>query len=253
MTNQVQLYKIPETLEVARVLDDSVLDAYNDSIRPYNERAKQVLGKFNKSNGELTGSNLFMLVHLQNSGLLPAGARLSTRKDLETALYFDNSFLRGNYADFGLALRSDKDSHSNNDLLAKRSAEQLKQQGIQLGKGKLIPFSALKLQEDSSSAYGLVFDLNDQAKDTITDLNYLKWDYKRDEGLTRAFLGTDGYWGSDGGGLDYSVSSGRVVVVSGEASSQNFSEYAKRLQEERDSQVAKIDKKYQEALRVLRD
>ena len=48
MTRQVKLYKIPEVLETARVLDDSVLDAYNDSIQSFNETARQTLDKFGK-------------------------------------------------------------------------------------------------------------------------------------------------------------------------------------------------------------
>ena len=70
MAREVVLYEIPKTLEVARVLDDSVLEKYNDSVKSAysSERAREVLSRFGKYNGELTGSNPFMLVHLQNSG-----------------------------------------------------------------------------------------------------------------------------------------------------------------------------------------
>jgi len=65
-----------------------------------------MLNGFVSVNGELTGSSPLMLVQLANSGLLPAEARLATRQDLEAAIFLDGSFLRGNYVDFGLALRT---------------------------------------------------------------------------------------------------------------------------------------------------
>ena len=39
MASQVQLYQIPAKLEVARVLDDSILPAYTESSQGFNERA----------------------------------------------------------------------------------------------------------------------------------------------------------------------------------------------------------------------
>jgi len=35
MAKQVALYKIPESFDVARILDDSILQAHNDSIQRY--------------------------------------------------------------------------------------------------------------------------------------------------------------------------------------------------------------------------
>ena len=89
MAKQVALYKLPEVLETARILDDSVLGNYNDSIQSFNEIARQTLGKFDKRNGDLTGSNPFMLVHLANSGLLSSGARLAGRKEVYYATLSD--------------------------------------------------------------------------------------------------------------------------------------------------------------------
>ena len=104
MTRQVKLYEIPKVLETAGILDDSVLDAYNDSIKGFNEKARTTLGKFGKADGELTGSCPFMLVHLANSGLLPAGSRLAIRPDLEKAVSFEPDFLAGRYVDCELNL-----------------------------------------------------------------------------------------------------------------------------------------------------
>jgi len=193
MTRKVTLYEMPKTLEVARVLDDSVLNAYNDSVKlAYNsDKARGVLSRFKKAGGELTGSSPFMDVHLQNSGLILG--RIATRQDLETALRKGLN-LSGNYVDFGLALMTEGDSYHPNDLLARILAKQLKDRGVKLGKGKFIPFSALRLQERADSEYGLVFYLTENAE--VEDLSKQKWDYTRDNGLAGAFLSGDGRWDS---------------------------------------------------------
>src|SRR3989344_184984 len=103
MASQVQLYQIPEKLEVARVLDDSILPAYTESIQGFNERARQTLGNFESIDNQLAGSNPFMLVHLLN--LVP-GERLAERPDLEKAVAYDPQFVAGNLVDFGNALRN---------------------------------------------------------------------------------------------------------------------------------------------------
>ena len=253
MEEQVALYRIPETLEVARILDDSVLDSYNESIKSYNsEKARKTLAIFNSSNNKLTGSNPFALVHLANSGLLPKSSRLAERKDLETAVSLDNDFLSNNYVDFGLALRTEKDSYSPNELLSQELAKQLKQREIKLEKGRLISLNSLKLQENENSDYGLVFALNEQAsKENIFDLNQFKWGYIRN-GLARAFLSWRG-WGSDGRFLADSDDSCRVVFVSAEGTAQKFlDEYLAKLQKTRDEEIANIQKRYSQAEALLR-
>lgn len=249
MAREATLYEMPKTLERARVLDDSVLNEYNESAKTaYNsEQARNTLLRFGKSGGELTGSTPFMLVHLQNSGLIDG--RIATRQDLETALKFGLN-LSGNYTDFGLALRTAGDSHSPNDLLAGTLAEQLAQRGIKLGKGKFIPISALKLRESDNSQYGLVLDLNDVAE--VEDLSKQKWDYSRKEGLARACLDGNGSWYSGDEGLADSNGCGRVVVVSGEATAKNFlNSRVAKLQNQRDAEIALIAKRYAQAERVL--
>jgi hypothetical protein len=247
MAKQVALYKIPETLETARILNDSVLDAYIDSIKPYSPKARETLGKLEKADGDLTNSNPFILVHLQNSGLLPNNARLATRKDLETAISFDNTFLSGNYVDFGYVLRTEGDSYKPNDLLAKTLARQLKDRNIKLGKGLLIPFSVLSNEDNINSEYGLIFNLNEKAtKENIIDVNEFKWDYTRDTGLVRAYLDRLRYLNSSYEYLADSSDDGRAVVVSAEADSQNFEELLTQkqtsMQESKQEYFAKIQK-----------
>ena len=216
MAKQVNL-----TRGIARILDDSVLEEYNESIKGYNERARGSLGKFDRSDGKLIGSNPLMIIHLVNSKLLPEGTKLATREDLGNAISKDGSFLRGKYADFALALRTAGDFYEPNNLLAKRLAEQLKRRDISLDRGKLIPLDALSLTEDENSAYGLVINLKDRAKSSIRDLNDFKWDRTRDKGLACALLYMDRYWDSNFEHLAYSSGLGRVVVVSAKGATKN--------------------------------
>ena len=221
MAREAALYEIPKVLEKARVLDDSVLARYKESVKSaYNsDKAREVLSKFGAQNGELTNSNPFMLVALQNSGLLD-GARIATRQDLETASRISPNIFSGNFIDFGLALRTPRDSYKPNDLLAETLGKELKQRRIKLGKGKLIPISALKLRENSDSEHGLVFDLSEDAEE-LEDLSQFKWDYMREQGLARAYFSRDGRWVAYGaGGLAYSSDDYRVVVVSDDASGE---------------------------------
>jgi hypothetical protein len=72
VNREVKLYEIPKILETARVLDYSVLGAYNDFVvaKYSNAVARQNLSRFGSANGELTGSNIPMLIALRESGLL---------------------------------------------------------------------------------------------------------------------------------------------------------------------------------------
>jgi len=250
MAKEVNLYKIPEILEKAKILDDSVLDAYNDSIQSFNPKARETLGKFRKSNGDLTNSNPFMLIHLQNAGLLPQGARLAIQNNLEMGISNDNTFLSGNYTDFGYVLRTDGDSYKPNDLLAKRLTTQLKNKGIKLGEGVLIPFLTLGNENNVDSEYGLIHNLNERAtKETIRDVNEFKWNYTKKDGLVRAHLCRNWGWGSVNGDLAYSDDSGRVVIVSGGVTSQNFEEMFAQKQE----LVKEAKQKYFTNIQLIRD
>ena len=169
MASQVILYK------KINVLDNLDLQAYNDSIQQFGPRAREVLGKLEGSREQPTGSNPFMLVHLLNQGLVP-GERLAERPDLEKAVAYDPKFVARNWVDFGIALKTPGDSYRKNDLLAGTLAEQLKQRGISLGSGKLIPFKVLRNRQHDESAYGLVLDLNETAEAAhIRDLSEFRW------------------------------------------------------------------------------
>jgi len=256
MTREIILYEVPQNLETVKILDNSLLGAYNDSVMSsYNSnKARGVLNRFSARNREIEGSNPFMLVHLQNSGLLPARTKIATRQNLEKALKLGLK-LPENYVDFGLTLKTAGDSHSPNDLPARILAEQLKKREIKLESGKLIPISALKVIENTDSAYGLVFDLKDGIKE-LEDLSQFKWNHQKDNGLACAGLGWYGRsnWFSDYENLDYSFDSGRVVLVTSFATSRNFLDLKlKELWKKRDKEITLIQKRYAEEEKILLD
>ena len=224
-------------LPEARTLDSDVLEAYQEAIKSYSEKARKCLSIFSDSEGELAGSNCLAPLALRN--FLPAGARLSTMADLGRATEINPEFLRGFYSDTGLVLRTAGDSHAPNDFLAKDLAAQLKERGIDLRNPKIIYFDALDLRQDTNS-YGLAFDLNERAKpeENIIDAPELVSDfrfrtinekgipvrddkgnrtlYARKDGLSRFFLGGGSCVDSNNRYLASSSDLGRVVVVSAE-------------------------------------
>ncbi len=221
-TREVRIYDTTELRERAKVLDDSVLSAYDWSVNSkYNsEIARQTLSKFGSANGELIGSNI-PLIHLQESGLL-GNSRLVTRQNLEEALKYRLN-LSGNYVHFGVALRGDNVSYAPNKTSAKNLVAQLKQRCIKLGRGVLIPLSALTQKEDSNSGYGLTLHLNDRASsEIIQNFEDFTWNWTTSEGIARAFLSRFGVWCSNFGDMTSSNDGGRVVVVYKEGASQNF-------------------------------
>ena len=245
--------------ESASILDNFVLEKYNESIKSYNGKARGFLGKFSSSKiGELTGSSPLMQIHLLNSGLLPEDVRLATRGELEVTIGKTPSFLQGSYYDFGIALLTSGDNnYKPNDLIAKALAEQLKYKGIELGGGKLIYFSAFDKPVDyEESDYGLLLKLKDlSARELdIRNLSDFNWNYQRGEGSACAYLfGGKGWVTSDFELLGRSDDGGRVVVVSGEATSQEIlGRYVTKIEQERYSVIAKAQKEYSEREASLR-
>jgi len=212
MANQVVIYRKIETL------DDSQLQVYQDSLKDFDEEVAQRLRGLKGVNGFLSYSTPFRLVHLLNSGLLPAGTRLAERHDLEVAIAEDHKFVAGNWVEFGIALKTPGDSYEPNNVPARVLAKELKKRGIPLGSGKLIPYNVLRNIKNQDSHYGMVLSLSDQLENSsVRDLDEFRWNYTRDEGMARACLGRGRIWDYNDRNLDYSYGNARVVVVGGEA------------------------------------
>jgi len=218
------------------------------TILPANPKYLALSNGFSESGRQLTGSSPKMLVKLVNSGLLPKDARIAMRKDLEKAIKRANAFLSGNYVDFGLNLDSRSDQYQFNPVYAKALAEDLKAVGIDLKDAKLIPYDILTDE----------FRLSEKGKDTakkfILNTKDFKWNYEPStSGLFGAGLDGDGDWDCRDVSLAGSDPGGRVVVITGEASSQNFlNEYTFKLRENKNKAISSVREKYQKEVVSLR-
>lgn len=216
VSRSVALYEVPKTWERASVLEDSfpgIATLLSNSVehKYHNELARKTLLNLRPINGEIAGSNIPLLIHLQELDWFKG--RIATRSDLETAKELGLD-LSGNYVDFGIALKGENVSFAPNKTSAINLVSQLKQRGIKLGNGRLIPISALTQREDANSGYGLTLSLKDDISvDSIRELDEFKWDYTTQEGIARAYLGRFGSWCSGNSILASSDGDGRIVIV----------------------------------------
>lgn len=210
------------------------------TILPADAEYFKISDSFGESDMQLTGSSPEMLVNLVNSDLLPKDARIAERKDLEVVISKANNFFQGVYVGCGLNLDSRHGNYKINPNYAENLANDLRGAGIDLKHAKLIPYNILTKD----------FRLSKKGKDiagkTVFNIGDFKWDYEpTDSGLFGACLGWLGGWdcwleylaNSDGGG--------RVVVVSGEATSQKFlDKYASKFRKDRDDAIAQLQEQY---------
>jgi len=225
------------------------------------------------------GSNSFAVV-LANQILSQEGLRTATQADLEKALRTGWD-LRGTYEDTGLVLRSEEDKdYYKNSPLAKDLAEQVKARGISFSPKKplMIPLIGLDL-ENAFNGYELTFKLKEDAEIYEASVlskkgNFNSEDidektglprktrssgnrilYTRDSGLSG--LGLDGglTLGSGYESLGGSGDSGRVVVVSGEATSPEKLKYdlIKRINKEYQAQLDELSSRKTEAEKAVRE
>lgn len=226
--------------------------------------------------GVVRGSNSFAVV-LANQILRQEGLRTANQADLEKVLRLGVLPLRGTYEDTGLVLRSEEDGdYSKNTLLARDLAKQVKERGIELSPKNpvMIPLTGLEL-ENADNDYNLKFRLREDAEIYNAPIlnekngNFSSEDidgktglptklgegnrtlYTRGSGLSGLGL----YYGlglfSDGGSLGSSYGGvGRVVVVSGEATSpENLQkELADRINNDYQTQLAELNLRRERAL-----
>ena len=212
MSNQVRIHF------EAKALDDSNLQAYNESLKNLSPEMAQRLTGLESQDGFLTYSTPFRLVHLLNSGFLPEGTRLAERPDMETAIAHGPEFVKNYWIESGIGLKEAGQPYNPNDVPADVLTEELKRAGIEIGHGKLIPLNVLKNELHQNSHYGLVLKLSDRfEKGFIRELGDFRWDYMLNTRMARANLNRGRYWLCNDSYLDNSYSDSRVVVASGEA------------------------------------
>lgn len=280
-------FEFPSRIKVPQVIPhflegndaEAFLDEYNGIVeKDYNNNENlKVLSLGNINNiPTIIGSNTFAAV-LVNKILENQGLRVATLSDIERTLEDGDTLnIKGNYyVDLGVVLRSRGDP---NKYLAGNIESQVKNIGINLSSPLVIPAYSMRLVNDKDSNYKLAFELKENAEiieaQQLIGANHGKkflkanekglpvFDkkgdrtlYSREDGLSG--LDLDGGFSlfSGSGGLAGSGEGGRVVVVNGEAASQNFSgleNYIFRLQAEKAKEIKGIESRYEAALRILK-
>ncbi len=194
----------------------------------------------NYADGIIKGSNPFYVVAVQER--LPENVRVASQADLEKALKWGVFDLRGTYEDTGLVLRNEGESNS---YLARDLKQQIKAINPRKRLPVMIPLYGLTLEKDQNSPHGVRFKLSEDT-DIIysqmlkkADGNFSEADLKtglpkklgegnrrfwtRDKGLSRLYLNRYLNLYSDDVDLACSGDSGRVVLISGEATSRKVS------------------------------
>ncbi|MEM5782064.1 MAG: hypothetical protein QXD43_02605 [Candidatus Aenigmatarchaeota archaeon] len=236
------LIEIPKSIPSINFLGGdfgkAVLQEYKQ-IAETDYKGADALDVLSYHNDVIEGSNPFAVV-LVNKIVEKEGLRTATPADLERAIRLNKVNqqlglnLRGTYEDTALVLRSESEP---NEYLAKNLAKQIKaRQNIKFP--VMVPLNGLDLVNDSNSEYDLSFKLKENTQvihapilnksgyftsemvDEQTGLpkqtceNGDRYLYTRDSGLSGLYLYGDLYLDSCWGGLAYSDSGGRVVVVS---------------------------------------
>ena len=227
---------INQRQKVSFLADEDMLKAYQEEIKSYSKRAREVLGVLAFKDGVIEGSNSFANVALASEHLaLPSQVLHDSQSD--------PGFFEENYEDLGLVLRTNGDSFNRNDYNARNLYEQLKRKGFTPSEETpvMVSLRGLSLEEDGNSPYGLIHRLGEQTQiiqaPELSHLNYGKefsrvdergipiFDkegertfYARQGGLNRFILDRDldlvSYWIRF---LSDSDAGGRVAVV------ENFS------------------------------
>jgi len=268
------MIEIPAIVPVANFLEGDFgkefLKEYKGRVeKDYNDSDSLNVLKYD--NGIVKGSNHFAVV-LANAILSQEGLRTANQADLEKILRAKTLTLNGQYEDSGLCLRSES---SPNEYLAKQLMTQLKARG-KVKLPVILNLNDLELIKDSNSNYGLAFKLkkdaksiyapqldnkNNQRKFSQTDENGLpifnkdgsRTLYTANSGLSRVYLDGDLVLVTRGDVLAASNEGGRVVVVSAEGTSQGLDKYISKLQQEKAKADAEIERKFQAALKLLKN
>jgi len=257
---ELKNYNFPE----ASFLSKEQQIAYEEACKQFsNGKARESLKIPQK------GSNLFKILLLNQIGI-----RTVTLLELDFIAEQNPDFLKGFYEDSpSVVLRSNRNSYSTNDYLAKSLAKLISKKNF----NQPIIINGLKIKEDNNSPYGLNFEAADnfeffKAPDFSHKNNTRRFSrinpdytiefddkasrtlYTRNSGLSGLYLNRylDLYSGS--ANLANSNDNGRVVVVSAKGTSQKIlDEQVAKLQKIRDEEIADINKRYKQAESVLKN
>ena len=247
-------------------IDSINSEAYQEALNQYGGNARENLDILR--NGR--GSNSFLSVLLNScKGILPEGESVASLAQFGQAFNSSPKFFRGTYQDTGIILRTNGDSISRNNYLAKNLFGKLKKRGFVATAENpvVVSLSDLTLIQNKNLGYGLVYGLKDGAqpiqgenvaqsfgskaeidKFTIYDLQGIPISdkdgefriWKKNDGVSRVYSGSDQYADSNFGHLADSVDYGRVVVStldSAEGVAKNYVEIEKVIKAEEQRRI----------------
>ena len=248
----------PKNFE-ARILDKEDSKFYHEVLT----KAKKDFSKgyeFISNNinpDDATGSNFFFVCLADE--LLGKDKKIANLDNWADMLTGGN-FTKGVYFDSNqLILRSDKATWDKNQYLINDLSKKLKGQ-IEYSPENPIIITGAKLKSSTAkdNPYGINLDLKDAevkndsrfaTGNTKINLGIEKRLWTKTNGLSRLYLVEDGL-GSVNDGLAGSNSGGRVAVLNAEGVLPES--YIKNLQVEKDKQIKEIEKRYLQAMDILK-
>lgn len=274
----IPLVEIPKNIPSYNFLEGDfgkeALKEYNSVVKSdYKDNSNLKVLNFN--DGVVKGSNSYA-VFLMNKILSKQGLRTANSADVQKVIDNYDKFLSGVYVDLGVVLRNEDGA---NEYLAKQLAKQSKDRKYKFSNSNPLVFkpSDLELIADSDSPSRLGFNIKESASPfnalelssknegkkfkntnkngvpTIFDKNGNRTNYTTDNGLSGFGLGRySGLYSWDF--LAPSHGDGRVVVMNDAegVAPEVLREYINNLEKEKQDVIAKINAKYEEALKVLK-
>ena len=236
------LVEVPQNVPLIGSLGGEQGKEINDAIKK-DFAGISALQVGNYSEGIVKASNPFYAVAVQKR--LQEGVRVASQADLEKALKWGVLDLRGTYEDTGLVLRTEGEPNSYlaSNLMIQAKARLDKKVKMPV----MIPLYGLELAKDQNSPYGLSFKLGDNAEIISApilnkgDGNFSSRNINAETGLPKKLGNGDRTLYTRQGGLSWlclfrdldlysndenladSNGDGRVVLVSGEATSRENS------------------------------
>lgn len=215
-----------------------------------------------------TGSQFFF--NNEMNLYLPKGQKVIMLDGLEriySSSEADNLFDGSFYTDTPeIILRTETASLERNKQLLENLVKQVKAQDYGFSSENPLRISNFELIKDDNedNEYGILLNIGDNtkmindkrfaySKNTIQLGNQTKKLYTKEKGLSRLYVGRNRGLDFGNDDLGGSGSDGRVVVIdAGGVAPQNFEVKLKELEQEKQKQINQINKRYTQALKILK-
>lgn len=164
MTAQIETVTLiprEEDYPIARFLSEEEFERYKHEIERFEEMARRSLNilRLNPETGEVEGSNLWVILLLNQIGI-----RTATLPELDRLAELSPELLREHYADAReVILRSDSDGYPNHSL-TRYLARKAKERNLQPSPETPIIIRGLRMRINKKSTYGLALKVTDETE-----------------------------------------------------------------------------------------